>query len=198
MARLRPDSQTNVQVSIPQLLTFINDAALDLRNSGWLKILADDESIEFSTNDYDYDVPSSFAFIHELRVENTSLTPATFDEIVDRHFWRISEDVAGTPEIVFHTAFPIPSGRKLKVLGQERPSLYTAITNTIDAGMESYIRESATASALEYMASARPDVEFERSRFVLAQGARATAFRFLALQPMRFRQFPNSEYVPTR
>ncbi len=198
MARLRPDSQTNVQVSIPQLLTFINDAALDLRNSGWLKILADDESIEFSNNDYDYDVPSSFAYIYELRVESTTISPSTFDEIIDRHFWRISEDVAGTPELVFHQAFPIPNGKKLKVMGQERPSLYTAITDTIDAGMESYIRESAAASALEYMASARPDVEFERSRFVLAQAARATAFRFLALQPQRFRMFPNSEYVPTR
>lgn len=198
MARLKPDSQTNVQVSIPQMLTFINDAALDLRNSGWLKILADDESIEFVTNDYDYDVPSSFAFVYELRIENTATTPSTFDEIIDFHFWRIAEDVAGTPEFVFHQGFPIPSGKKLKVMGQERPSLYTAITNTVDAGMESYIRESATASSLEYMASARPDVEFERSRFVLAQQARATAFRFLSLQPMRFRQFPNSEYVPTR
>ena len=198
MARLRPDSQTDVQVSIPQLLTFINDSALDLRNAGWLKILADDESITFVTNDYDYDVPASFVYIHELRIENTTTTPSTYDEIISRHFWYITEDVASTPELVFHRAFPIPNGKKLKVMGQERPSLYTAITDTIDAGMESFIRESALASALSYAASARPEVEFERSRFVLAQEARARADRFLALQPQRYRMFPNSEYVPTR
>ncbi len=198
MARLRPDSQINVEVSIPQMLTFINDAALDLRNSGWLKILADDESITFATNDYDYDVPASFAFIHELRVEDTTLSTSTYDEVVDGHFWYVPEDVAGTPEIVFHRAFPIPNGKKLKVMGQERPSLYTAITDTIDAGMESFIRESALASALSYAASARPEIEFERSRFILAREARDRADRFLAGQPMRFRQFPNSVYVPTR
>lgn len=198
MSRLRPDSQINVQISIPQLLTFINDAALDLRNSGWLIILADDESLEFAVNDYDYNVPASFTFIHEIRVEDTTVSPSTYDEIVERHFWRIAEDVAGTPELIFHTGFPIPTGKKMKVMGQKRPSLYTAITDTIDAGMESFIRESALASALSYMASARPDVEFERGRFALAQEARLRANRFLALQPMRFRQFPNSEYVPTR
>ena len=197
-ARLRPDSQINVQISLPQILTFINDAALDLRNSGWLIILNDDESLEFAVNDYDYDIPADFAFIHEIRVEDDTLTPSTWDEIVEFHLWRVTEDVAGTPELIFHTGFPIPDGKAIKVMGQKRPSLYTAITDTIDAGMESFIRESALASALSYMASARPDVEFERGRFALSQEARRRADRFLALQPMRFRPFPNSEYVPTR
>jgi len=198
MAQLRPDSQIHVEVSIPQMLTFINDAALDVRNSGWMINIADDESITFAQNDYHYNVPSAFTYVHELRIENTTLNPSTYDEAVDLHFWRIEEDVANTPQFTFHTAFPLPNGKKLKIMGQQRPSLYTSITDTIDAGMESFMREASLASALSYMASARPEIEFERSRFVLSQEARARAERFLAVQPMRFRQKPNGRYVPSR
>lgn len=192
-ARMREDDR--IEVSFAQMLSFINDAAQDLVASGWV-IQDMDEAALFVVGTYEYAVPSGLAFVHEIRVENTVDTPSTWDEIVHSHFWRIGEYDA--PKLVFHKGFPIPGTRLMRVLGQKRPSLYTGTGDTVDLGMEPYIRESALASALSFQSAAIPELEQSRSRFALAGEARLRAEQFLSRSPQRFRQFPNARYVPGR
>ena len=142
-ARMREDDR--IEVTFAQMLSFINDAAQDLVASGWV-IQDSDEAAAFVSGTYEYAVPSGIAFVHEIRVENTVTTPSTWDEIIPLHFWRIGE--YDSPMINFHKAFPLPDAKLMRVLGQKRPSLYTATADTVDLGMEPYIRESALASAV--------------------------------------------------
>ncbi len=190
-ARMREDDR--IEVSFAQMISFINDAAQDLIASGWV-IQDMDEALTFATGTYEYTAPSTLAFIHEIRVENTADTPSTWDEIVPLHLWRIGE--FDTPMLIFHKGFPIPDGKVMRILGQTRPSLYTVTGDTIDAGMEPYIREAALASALSFQSAAIPELEQSRSRFALAGEARQRAEQFLSRSPQRFRQFPNARYVP--
>ncbi len=192
-ARMREDDR--IEVTFAQMISFINDAAQDLVASGW--VIQDlDEAGLFVAGTYEYVVPSGIAFIHEIRIENTVTSPSTWDEIIPLHFWRIGE--YDSPMINFHKAFPIPDAKLMRVLGQKRPSLYTATADTIDSGMEPYIRESALASALSFQSAAIPELEQSRSRFALAGEARLRAEQFLSRSPQRFRQFPNARYVPGR
>ena len=192
-ARMREDDR--IEVSFAQLITFINDAAEDLRASGWL-IQDHDEAGLFVTGTYEYTVPSNIAFIHEIRVESTVTTPSTWDEVVPLHLWRIGE--YDSPMINFHKGFPIPDGKLMRVNGQKRPDLYTGTGDTVQLGLFPFIRESALASALSFQSAAIPELEQARSRFALAGEARQRAEQFLSRSPQRFRQFPNARYVPGR
>ncbi len=63
-----------------QLLTFINSAARDLINSGWLLPIDHAEGVEMLVNEFEYDVPSGFAYIKDIRVgSQTASTAATVD-----------------------------------------------------------------------------------------------------------------------
>lgn len=53
-------------ISDGQLLEFINSAAWDAANKGWLVDLQDDESLYLATSTFEYAVPASFAYIHEI------------------------------------------------------------------------------------------------------------------------------------
>ena len=72
------------------LLTFVNRAARDLANSGWLLPQEHAENIELLANQYEYDVPARFAYIQMLRLGDTTVdnastvdTGTTVDEEVD-------------------------------------------------------------------------------------------------------------------
>jgi hypothetical protein len=55
------------------LLTFINRAATDLVNSGWLLPQEHSEGTELLDNEYEYDVPARFAYIKEIRLGDKSV-----------------------------------------------------------------------------------------------------------------------------
>ena len=53
-------------VKEPIILQFINRAARDLANSGWLIRHEDSENIALIANEYEYDVPANFAYVKRL------------------------------------------------------------------------------------------------------------------------------------
>jgi hypothetical protein len=190
-----------VEVTITQLQSFINDAAQDAKNSGWLIVLEDDESLTFVANTYEYAVPASFAYVTELRVENTATSTSTWDEVIPDHFWEIRLD-SSVPTFFFHRGFALPSGRLMKVIGQQRPTIYssgaTGLAETVDSGFESFLRDRALALALGFQATANPTLEIDRTRIALMDRAFGRSEAMLARHPAENRVTPNSEYVPSR
>ncbi len=56
------------QVKLIDWMSFVNDAADDLTNMGWLLPLEVNESVILAANTYQYDIPTGFAYITEIRV----------------------------------------------------------------------------------------------------------------------------------
>ncbi len=54
------------------ILGFLNQAAADTRNSGWLIRMQHVESVQLLSDNYEYDVPARFAYIKQLRIGSTS------------------------------------------------------------------------------------------------------------------------------
>jgi hypothetical protein len=267
------------------LLVFINRAARDVINSGWLLPQEYAENVELIQNQFEYDVPARFAFIQMIRIgdatadnaatvdsgTNTaealdatetdvevvdasifavndliqvdseimlvtavdtstdiltvtrgyfSTTAAThdtatdverphsntaFDYIIPRAYWRLKLQTGGAntttaalgsrPQIVFDSVlFSFTGGTPLQIVGQKRPSVYTQGSDTLDAQMESFIVERATAYA---------------ARFLFAQGdhphlnqvyhdSMNNSAAFLVRHPAEFRVKPSSTRVPGR
>lgn len=190
-----------METTVTQIQGFINDAVQDAKNSGWLITLEDDESVEFAANTYEYSVPANFAYVKELRVENPNTTPVTWDELIPKHFWEIRLD-GGSATFFFHRGFPLPSGKKLKVIGQERPTIYssgaTGMAETVDEGIESFLRERATAFSLRFQATGNPSLEVDRTRLQLAAAAMQQSELMLARNPQEHRVDISAEHVPNR
>lgn len=190
-----------VEVTITQIQSFLNDAAQDAKNSGWLIDLEDDESLTWTNNTYEYAVPASFAYVSELRVENTATSPSTWDEVVPSHFWEIRLD-SSVPTFFIHRGFPIPDSRLMKVVGQKRPTIYssgaTGLAETVDSGFESFLRDRALALALGFQATANPSLEIDRTRLALMDRAFGRSEAMLARHPQENRVTPNAEHAPGR
>ena len=180
-----------IEISIGQVQTFINDAAQEARSSGWLLPLEDDESITFAANTYEYNVPASFAYVYMLRVEDDTTTPSTWNEIIEHHLWDIRID-GGVPKYFIHRGVGLPVPQKLKTVGQKRPTIYSALADTIDPGMEAFLLRRATAAALGFV-SATGDLDPQR--FSMWQQHRRDAELLLGRHPMEYRVRPSSKYV---
>ena len=272
-----------------QLLVFANSAARDLINSGWLLPIEHAENIELLSNEYEYDVPTNFAYIKEIRIgdqtygnastvdtgtemaealdatetaidvddgsiftvndlmqvddevmlvtaiaTNTltvtrgyfSTTAAThldnanilrpladtvFDFLVPRAYWRMKIQTGGSntttaalgsrAQVVFNARyFSFTAGTPLQFVGQRRPTLYTALTATLDFHIESYIRERAMAYAQRYASAVMgggvpEDVNVRRN---IAREGMANSEVFIRLHPQEFRVAPGSTRVPGR
>lgn len=178
--------------------TFINRAAEVARGSGWLIHLEDDESLAFADNTWEYAVPATFAYVRSLRIENDTFDTSTWDEHVPWPFWEIRINGAA-PVFYINSLWGLPtSGLAIKVIGQKRPTLYTAITETVDPGMEAFLAERATHYALSYMSAGNPSLDIDRSRLELSRTSLALSERLLSNHPQEFRQKPNSRLVPGR
>ena len=67
-------------VNRDHVLGFLNMAARDVRNSGWLIRMQNVESVQLLSDIYEYDVPLRFAYIKELRLgDSTSDNASTVD-----------------------------------------------------------------------------------------------------------------------
>jgi len=183
------------------LQTFLNAAVQDATGAGWLIVLEDDESLTWTANTYAYSVPSSFAYVKELRVENTGTTPSTWDEVVPDHFWEIRLD-SSVPKFFISRGFPIPNAKLMKVVGQKRPTLYssgsTGLAETVDIGFEAFLRDRALAYTLGFQATANPSLEIDRTRMALMDRAMARSEADLARHPYENRVDPNARHVPGR
>lgn len=185
------------KVTFDRLIVFLNAAARDAANEGWYLHEEEDESITLQSNTWDYAVPSGFAYISEIWVENAT-TSGLFDYFVPYHHWTVVLD-GGVPKIRFNSRlFSIADGKRIKVVGQKRPTTSYTISTTqnIDVGMESFLRERTTAYAASFLASAGP--EFDQNMFQLSRDAWVISEQLLASHPQQFRLRPNARYVPGR
>ncbi len=180
-----------IEVSIAQVQTFINDAAQEARSSGWLLPLEDDESLTFASNTYEYNVPSTFAYVYMLRIEDDTTSPSTWNQIIEHHLWDIRIDDS-VPKFFFHRAMVLPVPQLLKVVGQKRPTIYSALASTIDPGMEAFLLRRATAAALGFISATG---ELDPQRFQMWSQHRRDAELLLARHPMEYRVKPSSKYV---
>lgn len=267
------------------LLNFVNRAARDLQNSGWLLPAEHAENIELLANEYEYDVPARFAYVKELRIgdqtrgnaatvatgvlldEAADITDATltftvddgtifaindliqmddevmlvtgistndltvsrgyfstaailhldnapilrpnantvFDEIIPRAYWRPKLQTGGAntttaalgsrPQFIFHSSlFSFTAGTPLQVVGQRRPTTVYTATDTLDAQMESFIVERATAYAARFLFAQGEAPHLD----VVYRESLATSEQFLRLHPAEFRVKPNSTRIPSR
>jgi hypothetical protein len=152
-----------------------NDAIQDLAACGWLLPIEEDETTTLVANTYEYEVPAGFAYIRELRYEDDSTTPSTYDYVVPFEQWRAAYNGAGddgpVSQIIFDSRlFDGTSGDHIKVVGQKRPvELAIAFDEedgdwVITPGMEPFIRERAIAYAARTMAMLLPDRALEQTQ----------------------------------
>ena len=186
---------SNQEVTAAQLLTFIQSAARDCRSSGWLVFLEDDESLETTANTYEYTIPASFAYIESLWLEETINGVSTYTYMIPRGHYTITYN-GSNPVFSFFTLTNLTVGRNIKVRGQQRPTIYTATGNTIDAGMEGFLRERVIYFALRYIGSGQS--ELARFRQQMAVFAFQSSEAMLKRHPQEFRVKPSSVVVPGR
>lgn len=201
MSHVRPPDEIGLDTSL--VMTYINSATRDARNAGWLIHMEDDESLTALQNTWEYAVPATFAYVHEIKVENNTTSPSTWDEVIPEGYWDISIN-GGVPYFFFITPFMLPVGLKFKVIGQRRPTIYAAVGETIDAGMESLLREWAIVYSLGFIRSTakdiwgEPDEGIDGQRFAIWDRRRRTAELMLRQHPQEFRVRPDSHLVKGR
>lgn len=177
-----------------QLLEMINSAAWDAANGDWL-IPLDDETLETVAATYEYAVPASFLYIHDVWLE--SATAGLFDRRILRNQWRLLL-TGTTPQLVLdpdlHT---ITATRNLKLQGHRRPTTeYSEGTTNIDTGLESFIRERAVAYAARNLS--RHGGQHAQQYAQLAQEAWQMSENLLQNRPEQYRLHIRSRLVPGR
>ena len=177
-----------------QLLEFINSAAWDAANGDWL-IPNDDVSLATSASTYIYTVPTGIEYISDIWLESS--TTDQYDERILRNQWRLLL-VAATPSVVFDSIlWTITATRNLKLVGHARPTTeYTEETDSVDQGLESFIRERATSYASRNLA--RQGGQHAQQYAVLAQEAYQTSENMLTNRPEQYQLQLRSRVVPGR
>lgn len=166
-----------------------------MSNEGWL-LPTQDESLTTSASDYEYDVPAGLVYIHEIWQESATGV-GTYPTFVPWHQWEIVEDASGTPAIHFSRESYTPVATlDIRLKGHTRPTTLYASGDTLDTGMESFIRERSIAYAARYMA--RQGGGHAQSAAQLAQEAMVTSESLLQQQGEFFRPKRYSRAVPGR
>jgi len=133
------------------------------------------------------------------------LADIVYDYVIPRAYWDMKLQTGGAndttaalgsrAQFVFHSGyFSFTPGTPIQIIGQKRPSVYTAGSDTLDFHVESFLVERASAFA---------------ARFLYAQGdhqhldavyrqSMAMSEQFLRLHPQEFRVRPSSTRVPGR
>lgn len=183
---------SNGELTAAQLLTFINSAAMDYKNDGWLIRLEDDESLTITADTPEYTVPTSFAFIQDIWMERTINNVSHFDILIPRGHWTLRFNT-GVARIFFMTQSALDTGKKLKVVGQKRPTIDYLAATTLDVGMESKLRERAISYALMSIGHGESELSMTRSRLAIIRRQLERPF-----PPRSFRMLPGSKLVPGR
>jgi len=175
-----------------QILLFLNSAAWDFRDGGWLLRMEDNEAIEVVANTSEYAVPDGFAYIKEVWMERTVNGASEYTIPISDSHWtlRLNGD---EPVIFFYTQTSLETGKKLKLVGQKRPTIYAGMSESVDPGMVARLRERAKFYAL--MAMAPGNSELSRVRYTSALAQRQLDRPY---PPKAFRQLPSSKLVPGR
>jgi hypothetical protein len=183
----------NRLVNRDQLLEFINSAAWDASTNDWLLPL-DNESLLESTGTYEYNVPSDFLYIHEVWEE--SAVADRYDRRIVRNQWRILL-VSTTPTLVFDSdLFTITDARNLKLVGHKRPTTEYGDSDSIDTGLESFIRERAVSYAARNLS--RHGGAMAQQYAALAEEAWQKSEALLQNRPEQYQLHIRSRLVPGR
>ncbi|MCH8065866.1 MAG: hypothetical protein IIC90_08595 [Chloroflexi bacterium] len=166
-----------------QLQILINDAVQDASNSGWL-IPLEDDTIAVAAGAVA--VPADFAFIKEIRITATDIR-------IERHYWYM-EIRATDPSFIFDPSVR-PTGAAT-VTGWRRPTVYSEVGDTVDAGLEAFLRERGAAYALGYLAAGTS--ELDRYRGQHREMKMRDSLALLDSRPTQFKSNPVARYVPGR
>ncbi len=154
---LRARDSGLAEITSAQIILLINDAARDAASRGWLIPLSDNTSLTYVTATYNYTVPASFAYIRDLLDDG--------DEI-PRHYWQMRL-ISSNPTIVFFgeaADILITTASVLTVVGYQKPtSTYSATGDTVDAGMEAFLRDRALAYVLDFMSAGTSELDTLRA-----------------------------------
>ncbi len=181
---LRARDTGQAEILSANIIKLINDAARDAGSRGWLIPLSDNTSLTYVTSTYNYAVPASFAYIRDLLDDG---------EIIPRYYWRLRY-ISSAPTIVFvgeASDIRITTASVLTVVGYKRPKAdYSAVGDTVDAGIESFLRDRGLAYVLDYMSAGLSELDTLRER------ARERAFRD-SEGTLQRRQEEEERLVPT-
>jgi len=158
--------------------------------------LEEDESLVEVAGTYKFAVPAGFAYISRIIRKNRS--SGTYDgyNTFSPEMYRLGTDAA-VPTLFFDEARYSPDpGNTLKLVGQKRPTLYTAGTDTVDTGLENLLTERTLYYAFMFLAAGRSEYAVWRQQEAML--ARAESELALGRSPQQFRMKPNSKYVPGR
>ena len=183
------------EISDANLLVMLNTAVRDARNSGWLIRLEDNESLEVAASTWEYSVPASFAYVEKLLLEEDISGTSVYIKQIPSAHWEVRLN-GSVPVFTFKSDEFLVTGQNLKVVGQQRPTLYTVASETIDPGMESFLRERMLFYAFRYTGAGLS--ELARWRQSMATMAYQTSEGFLRRHPQEFRMLPSAVEVPGR
>jgi len=172
-----------IEVTTAQLLIFINSASRDAGDAGWFVPIA---GAAITVAAGAVAVPAAFSHIEDIRNVATNAR-------VERHYWKL-EIVTATPSFVFEPSVR-PTGAST-VHGWRRPTIYTADPDTVDIGLESFLRDKACAHALTFMMAGLS--ELDRARMQLSEVKKRDAKDFLDHIPVQYQLSPLVRYVPGR
>ncbi|KKN84457.1 hypothetical protein LCGC14_0289190 [marine sediment metagenome] len=182
-------------VNDDQLLEFINSAAWDAANEGWVVDLDETESTTLSSGTYAYDVPASFVYVHELIVADAA-GDYPLSQLIPWSKWQIVMNGATVQFLLSKDRFTITDGRAVKVRGQARPTAEYSADGSIDAGMESFIRERAIMYAARNLS--RHSGGHAQQYAQLMVEAKATSDELFTRQAELFQPKTMSRVVPSR
>lgn len=180
------------EITKAQWIAFIRSASSDARSSGWLTDLEDSESLEVAASTWEYPVPAGFAYIEKIMLEQEVNGTSVYAMEIDRAHWEIRLN-GGAPVFSFHSRDMLETGKNIKVIGQARPTIYMDENETIDRGMEAFMRERALYFAFRYLGAGMS--ELARWRQQMSTQAWQTSEMMLSRHPQEFRVRPNSRVV---
>ncbi len=184
---------TNAEMTEVRLLVLINDASEEAGASGWVRPIEKD--VAAPVPPATIDVPSGIAWVKDLRGQDDTTDRQT---IVERHYWRMAMRAVSTPTIYFVDEY-LPKYVLLDALvleGWDRPSSYTLVGDTVDAGMESFLIDRASAHALRAMVAGTS--ELDRIRSQQSEIKMRDSQVFLDNIPEEFKVLPRARHVPGR
>lgn len=182
-------------ISAAGYLDYINMALDDLTMEGWLQPHNEDSSISIVSGTYDYNVPSGFAYIRDMYIADPDgHFPLSYG--IPQIQWRLGLNSSGVAQIHFWPdAWDLnTNGRSLLIIGQKRPSVNVAGSDTMVPQFVSFCRERGLSYAADQLGGGDDEPSRQRSR--LAESAWAKSNLMLAKQPMEVRVKPNSRIVP--
>lgn len=189
--RVRDYSQSELNAAA--YLDFVNMALDDLSAAGWLLPQSEDETLTIAAATYKYAVPAGLAYVRRVMQQGSD---GSYDElgVIPQHYWWVNNDAQIEFLADYHSQ--LITGRIIRLTGQKRPSTGVAGSDTIQGGMEGFVRERAVTYAAEYLAAGDSSLATYRQRLAESNWPKSQAM--LGNHPMEFRVKVGSIHVPGR